>query len=325
MDQEPEAKKSLDVVQRILPPIRGARCVLPPIKGRAPVIAWAATPEALFSARLLGNETPEPDVVKEFPVTAEHEREEGQSEIEEVSSDAGEETVCGDSKGLKILTVSPTVFKRIAEEFVRRLESVHGAVPLTFSFYKNLVDSLIEEVESLGEIKVTDQVLDGRLFPDENEAVCYIVSEAWGALLNKKYCVDRLTIRCITNTIMITFVDYTLAWLSESGSSPDTDSIAERLQSSPEVEEDSERGAKSATSLSCSTVLGELEICGGSLDFSDNKCSDKCSEFSLKDTGTKDATTTGTKKKRPLRSRISRFLRRLFCCGCISSRHVVPI
>ncbi|KAL6460472.1 hypothetical protein MHYP_G00304380 [Metynnis hypsauchen] len=136
------------------------------------------------------------------------------------------------------------------------------------------------------------------------------------------------------------------------------DAIEERLQGSPEVEEDSERRAKSATSLSCSTVLGELEICGGSLDFSDDKCSDKCSEFSLKDStdfmnsilavelneasdnlvektedveipgcanGTKDATTTGTKKKRPLRSRISRFLRRLFCCGCISSRHVVPI
>ena len=125
----------------------------------------------------MGNETPEPNVIKEFPVTADEEREEGQSEIKEVSSDAGEETVCGDSKGSKILTVPPTIFKRTAEELVRRLESVYGGVPLTF-LHKSLVDSLIEEVELVDQIKVTDQVLNGRLFPDENEAIRHIVSEA---------------------------------------------------------------------------------------------------------------------------------------------------
>ena len=83
------------------------------------------------------------------------------------------------------------------------------------------------------------------------------------------------------------FVNFT-----ESGSSPDTDTVEERLQGSPEVEEDSERRAESATSLSCSTVLREQrpsEIkdlileCDGSLDLSDDKCSDKCSESPLED------------------------------------------
>ncbi|KAI4878311.1 hypothetical protein NFI96_002773 [Prochilodus magdalenae] len=39
---------------------------------------------------------------------------------------------------------------------------------------------------------------------------------------------------------------------------------------------------------------------------------------------TKDATTTPTKKKRRLRTRIGNFLRKVFCFGCIPSAHVVP-
>ncbi|KAL6464256.1 hypothetical protein MHYP_G00265730 [Metynnis hypsauchen] len=41
---------------------------------------------------------------------------------------------------------------------------------------------------------------------------------------------------------------------------------------------------------------------------------------------TTDSTTTGTKKKwKKLRARISSFVRRVFCCGCRSSRRVVPL
>ncbi|KAL7826871.1 hypothetical protein AOLI_G00320800 [Acnodon oligacanthus] len=382
MDQEPEAEKALEEVQHVLPPIRGAWCSLPPIKRRVPVTAWAVKDDwsekvgleshepstshpvrkekspdqttdlpstsldALFSARLLGNQTPEPDVTEEFPVMAEQERKEGQSEVK-VSSKAGEETVSGESQELNFLTVSPTVFKRTVEEVSRRLESVYGEVFQNFP-YNSLVDSLIDEVELLEQIKVTDQVLVGRLFPDEDEAIRHIASEACRALLNKslrkkKSCVDWLMFRYITDTVLISFVDYALACLDESGPSPVTDAVEERLQGSPEVEEDSGRGAKRATSLSCSTVLREQRPSGGSPVLSDDKCSDKCSEFPLKDspdlsnciledveipgcpTGTKDAITTGSMKRRPLRSRISRFLRRVFCCGCIPSRKVVPL
>ncbi|KAL6464258.1 hypothetical protein MHYP_G00265750 [Metynnis hypsauchen] len=40
---------------------------------------------------------------------------------------------------------------------------------------------------------------------------------------------------------------------------------------------------------------------------------------------TTDSTTTGTKKWKKLRARISSFVRRVFCCGCRSSRRLVPL
>ncbi|KAL7852273.1 hypothetical protein SRHO_G00180750 [Serrasalmus rhombeus] len=258
--------------------------------------------DTLFSARLLGNETPEVNGVEEFLASPEHEREESQARVEEVSSAAGceEVTLSRDPEDSKVLTVPPAVIKKIAEELVKRLESVKVEVPV-ISLYERLVERLIDELETLSNIKITHQVLGGRLFSDENGAVSHIVNEAYKSLLNKRLThgasyVDQWTIRYAVNAILIAFADYILGCLHVSSSSPDTDTAGKASQGLefPEVQKDSDQRSrtdefngrsKSAASVnlstwSCSTILSEPEFedlireCCGSPDLSD-----ECSEI----------------------------------------------
>ncbi|KAL6464505.1 hypothetical protein MHYP_G00268220 [Metynnis hypsauchen] len=84
------------------------------------------TLDTLFSARLLGNDTPEP-------------------EHEEVSLEDEEKTTCGDPEDSKILRF----FKKTAKEVVRWLESAYQIrVPMLF-LYEHLVHHLMDEVEIL--------------------------------------------------------------------------------------------------------------------------------------------------------------------------------
>ncbi|KAL7857924.1 hypothetical protein AOLI_G00180260 [Acnodon oligacanthus] len=108
--------------------------------------------DTLFSARLLGNETPEPKGVKEFLATPEYEYEE--------------------------------IIKKTAEELIKHLESFKVGVPV-ISLYERLMDRLMDELETLFHIKITHQLLGGRLFSDENGAISHIVNEAYKRLLKK--------------------------------------------------------------------------------------------------------------------------------------------
>ncbi|KAL7852305.1 hypothetical protein SRHO_G00180900 [Serrasalmus rhombeus] len=373
--------------------------------------------DTLFSAHLLGNETPEVNGIEEFLASPEHEREESQARVEEVSSAAGchrrsptveEVTLSRDPEDSKVLTVPPAVIKKIAEELVKRLESVKVEVPV-ISLYERLVERLIDELETLSHIKITHQVLGGRLFSDENGAVSHIVSEAYKSLLNKRLTngasyVDQWTIRYAVNVILIAFADYALGCFHVSGSSPDTDTAVKASQGLgfSEVQKDSDQRSrtdefngrsKSAASInlstwSYSTILSEPEFedqireCGGSPDHSDlsDECSEifeayqnyrrygpknrpgtylvRCTESPLEDSpdlssstpavqvteasddleenkedletpahpdGTEDTTACRTKKKQRLSSRVFKFLRSVFCFGCIPSRRVEPL
>ena len=81
----------------------------------------------------MGKETPERNGIKEFLDTPEHEREEGQARVEEVSSAADrqsrsltaveEVTLSRGPKDSKVLTVPPAVIRKTAEELAQRLES----------------------------------------------------------------------------------------------------------------------------------------------------------------------------------------------------------
>ncbi|KAL7852304.1 hypothetical protein SRHO_G00180890 [Serrasalmus rhombeus] len=373
--------------------------------------------DTLFSAHLLGNETPEMNGIEEFLASPEHEREESQARVEVVSSAAGchrrsptveEVTLSRDPEDSKVLTVPPAVIKKIAEELVKRLESLKVGV-LVVSLYERLVERLIDELETMSHIKITHQVLGGRLFSDENGAVSHIVSEAYKSLLNKRLTngasyVDQWTIRHAVNAILIAFADYALGCFHVSGSSPDTDTAVNASQGLgfSEVQKDSDQRSrtnefngrsKSAASInlstwSCSTILSEPEFedqireCGGSPDHSDlsDECSEiyeayqnyrrygptnrpgtylvRCTESPLEDSpdlssstpavqvteasdhleenkedletpahpdGTEDTTAWRTKKKQRLSSRVFKFLRSVFCFGCIPSRRVEPL
>ena len=122
------------------------------------------TLDALFSARLLGNETPEP-------------------EHEQVSSEDVEKTLLEDPEDSKILRF----FKKTAEELVRWLESIFCVRVSELYLYEHLVTHLMEEVEILAWIKVTFQAPDGRLFPDDIEAVSFIVSEVYKDFLKNMW------------------------------------------------------------------------------------------------------------------------------------------
>ncbi|KAL6478907.1 hypothetical protein MHYP_G00123400 [Metynnis hypsauchen] len=272
--------------------------------------------DTLFSAHLLGNETPELNGFKEFLAIPEHEREKSQAQVKEVSSAADcqrrsltvveEVTLNRGPKDSKVLTVPPTVIKKTAEELVKRLESFKAGVSV-ISVYERLVDRLMAELETLFQIKITHQVLGGRLFSDENGAISHTVNEAYKSLLNKHLmkgvsCVDQWTIDDVADAILTEFVDYALECFHVSSSSPDTDSAAEASQGwgLTEVQKDSDQQSRTnefkrrseraaSTNLSawsCSTVLSEpglsefedlIRECGGSPDLSD--LSDECSEI----------------------------------------------
>ncbi|KAL7843758.1 hypothetical protein AOLI_G00252700 [Acnodon oligacanthus] len=350
-----------------LPPIKGSKPPVQPMKDNwmenslgvhdAPpppsAVQRERTPEvtldALFSARLLGNETPEP-------------------EHEQVSSEDEEETLSGYPKDLKVLSF----FKKTAEELVRWLESTfHLGFPGSI-LYENLVDCLLEEVEMLAVVNITFEA------HDEVDAISYIVSEVHDDLLKQPWrmevsCVNEGTIGYISYTAIRAFINYTTSWCKEARTSPDTD-LDEGSQGEPEMQEICSTVLSQRSSSERADLIRELGGSPYSTDLSDDECSEILTSFqsysssqvkrpissimsdvestleawsdssssipavqvteveNIEDlevpacsNGTTDSTTTGTKKWKKLRTRVSRFVRRVFCFGCLPSRHVVPL
>ncbi|KAL6477863.1 hypothetical protein MHYP_G00136980 [Metynnis hypsauchen] len=376
--------------------------------------------DVLLNSRLLGNETPEPNGTKEFLVTSEKDHEEGQAQVEDMSSVVNcqsrssasmleDVTLSQDLNDTKVLTVPPRVIKKTAEELVKRLETSFNIVLPVILIYQRLVERLNEKLQTLSQIKITHLVLDGRLFPYENEAASHIVNQAYKSLLNQRLmkgasCVNQWTIDYVVNTILKEFVDCAVGCFNVFSSSPyAAEEISQEL-GLPELQDsdrqsrtnESRRRSQSAASRnlsagSCSTILSEsglselenlIQECCGSPDLSD--LSDECSEiftayqnyrrygpmkrpctYLMKSAesplegspdlsnsipsvqvseasedlvennedleipacpdGTEDATTSRKTKKWRLRSRVFNFLRRVFCFGCIPSRHVEPL
>ncbi|KAL6481901.1 hypothetical protein MHYP_G00099810 [Metynnis hypsauchen] len=272
--------------------------------------------DTLFSARLLRNETPEVTGVKEFLAKPKHERKKSRARVEEVSSAADchrrsltvvkEVDLIRGPKDSKALTVPPAVIKKIAEELVKRLESFKVGVPV-ISLCDRLVNRLMDDLQTMSHIKITHQVLGGRLFSDENGAISHIVNEAYKSLSNKRLkkgasYVDQWTIRHAVDAILIAFADYGLGCLHVSTSTTDTDTAMKASQGLgfPEVQKDSNQRSRTnefngrskraaSTNLStrsCSTILIEpglsefedlIRECGGSPDLSE--LSDECSDI----------------------------------------------
>ncbi|KAL7845402.1 hypothetical protein AOLI_G00235940 [Acnodon oligacanthus] len=265
--------------------------------------------DTLFSAHHLGNETPE----VEFLTTPEHEHEESQAGVQEVSSGADclssslteveEVPLNRGPKDSKALTVPPAVIKKTAEELVKRLESFKFRVPVT-SFCERLVDHLMDELKNMSHIRITHQVLGGRLFSDENGAICHIVNEAYKSLLKKRQMkgashFDRRMMKHAVDAILVAFADYALGCLLVSSSAPDTNTAVKASQGLefPEVQKqsrtkESKGRSESAASAnlsacSCSTDLSEPDLsdfedlvreCDGSPDLTDvSDLSDDCS------------------------------------------------
>ena len=189
-----------------------------------------------------------------------------------MSSEDEEKTLLEDPEDSKILRF----FKKTAEELVRWLESIFCVRVSELYLYEHLVTHLMEEVEILAWIKVTFQAPDGRLFPDDIEAVSFIVSEVYKDFLKNMWilempCFNQGTICYITKTVLNAFVDYTMSCCKAARTSPDTE---ERSLGEPEVQE------------VCSTVLSQrspsefeelIRELGGSpdaTDLSDNECSE---------------------------------------------------
>ncbi|KAL7845405.1 hypothetical protein AOLI_G00235970 [Acnodon oligacanthus] len=265
--------------------------------------------DTLFSAHHLGNETPE----VEFLTTPEHEREESQAGVQEVSSGADclssslteveEVPLNRGPKDSKALTVPPAVVKKTAEELVKRLETFKFRVPVT-SFCERLVDHLMDELKTMSHIRITHQVLGRRLFFDENGAVSHIVNEAYKSLLKKRQMTgashfDRRMMKHAVDAVLVAFADYALGCLLMSSSAPDTNTAVKASQGLefPEVQKqsrtkESKGRSESAASAnlsacSCSTVLSEPDLsdfedlvreCDGSPDLTDlSDLSDDCS------------------------------------------------
>ncbi|KAL7858219.1 hypothetical protein AOLI_G00183210 [Acnodon oligacanthus] len=182
--------------------------------------------DALFDACLLENETQEPNEINEVLVTSDLEREEGQAQVEEVSS-------------------AMNLIKKTAKELIKPLESSFNVGVSVMFLYKCLVEHLMEELETLSQIKITHQILGGRLFSVENEATSYIANEAYKSLLNKHLmkgasCVNQWTMSHIA--ILKVFVDHALGCVEVSSSRDTAYTAEETLQDLeiPEVQEDSE-------------------------------------------------------------------------------------
>ncbi|KAL7872570.1 hypothetical protein SRHO_G00075530 [Serrasalmus rhombeus] len=213
--------------------------------------------DAVFSARLLGNETPEP-------------------EHEQVSSEDEEETLFGYPKDSKILRF----FMKTAEELVRWLESTfHPQFPVWF-LYEHLVGRLMEEVKMLPWINITFEASDAQLFPDEDDAVSYIISEVHEDLLNKSWrmelsCFNEGLLYYITYAVMNAFINYTMFCCKAARTSPDTDLEEEGSQGEPEMQELCSTALSQRSPSKCEELIREL---GGSSDSSD-ECSETLTGF----------------------------------------------
>ncbi|KAL7861996.1 hypothetical protein SRHO_G00134370 [Serrasalmus rhombeus] len=328
--------------------------------------------DVLFNSHLLGNETPELNGTKEFLVTSEIDRKEGWTcpEVEDMSnvvngqsrsSTAVEDGTLSQDPNNWILTVPPRVIKKTAKELLKRLETSFNVALPVFLIYQRLVERLKEELQTLFQIEITPVVLDGRLFPYENEAASHIVNEAYKSLLKQRLmkgasCVNQWTIDYIVNTILKEFVDYALGCFNVFSSSPYAAEETSQEMGLPELQEDSDRHDLSdecseiftayqnyrqygPTKRPCTYLVKSAESpLEGSPDLSNSIPSVQVSEASedLVENnedleipacadGTEDATTSRKTKKRRLRSRVFNFLRRVICFGCIPSRRVEPL
>ncbi|KAI4893757.1 hypothetical protein NFI96_010259 [Prochilodus magdalenae] len=142
-------------------------------------------------------------------------------------SSEGEE---GGSHDSEILTVSPRVINFAAQEVVKDLNSSFDVELPAGILYDCLLDNMMEELQILAGIKITAQVLGGRLFPDENNAISRIVREACESLSDGRWmrgavCPDHWTVGCIADAILNAFVNYALECIQPRSSSPETDTV----------------------------------------------------------------------------------------------------
>ncbi|KAL7857921.1 hypothetical protein AOLI_G00180230 [Acnodon oligacanthus] len=202
--------------------------------------------DTLFSAHLLGNETPEPNGVKEFLATPEHEHEESQARVKEVSTAAD--------------------YQSSHQEDSRGAHKASG-VPV-ISLYERLMDRLMDELETLSHIKITHQ-----LFSDENGAISHIVNEVYKRLLNKRLmkgasCFDPWAIDYAAGAILVVL---TVLWyVCSSPVLPQTLTLLwrhhrsclkfRRTQISSQERMSSKDGATNLSTWSCSTILSELGL-----------------------------------------------------------------
>ncbi|KAL7835761.1 hypothetical protein SRHO_G00281080 [Serrasalmus rhombeus] len=251
-------------------------------------------------------------------------------------------------------------FKKTAEELVRWIGSeCHPRFPVCF-LYEHVVDRLMEQVKMQAWIDITFEASDAQLFPDEVDAVSYIVSEVHEDLLNKPW---RMEVSCfnegflcyITYAVMDAFINYTMYCCTAASTSEDTD-LEEGSQGEPEMQKVCSTVLSQRSPSECEELIRELGGSSNSADLSHDECSEtltgfqtyrdnlvkipirslmKASEDSEVENpedlevpacanGTTGSTTTGTKWKK-LRSRISSFVRRVFLFGCVPSRRVVPL
>ncbi|XP_066502468.1 uncharacterized protein [Hoplias malabaricus] len=192
------------------------------------------------------------------------------------------------------LTVHPDVVREMTEELVEKLwESYDLKVPAALVF-----DRLMNNFMKYLDIKVTPKFLGGRVFTDYDDAIFHIVREAHRSI--KKYgwmssvcCADDDTvIYSIAASISAAFKNYCLrgessSTAASSPSSSDTEKV--NTSASEEVKEETE-----------------------DLEETHQEIPARAEPEKSADTGSKEE-----KKSYKILSRISKFLRRVFCCGCI--------
>ncbi|KAI4880489.1 hypothetical protein NFI96_007356, partial [Prochilodus magdalenae] len=120
-------------------------------------------------------------------------------------------------------TVPPRVLQRISAELVRRLEST-CCTDLS-GICDPLVSQLSKELEDLPGIKVSCEILGGRLLAPESNAVSAIVSEAHDSLVRKYWLMevlrfDQWTICSISSTIIEAITRYAMIDMKPSRPSP---------------------------------------------------------------------------------------------------------
>ncbi|KAL7840218.1 hypothetical protein AOLI_G00255410 [Acnodon oligacanthus] len=222
---------------------------------------------------------------------------------EQVSSEDEEETLSVYPEDCKFLRF----FKKTVKELIRWLDSstFHPGFPVS-SLYEILVDRLMEQMEMQAWVKITFKASDAQLFPDEVDAISYIVEEVYEDLLNRPWRmkisdINEGIVCYITYGVMNAFIEYTRSCCKEDSSSSDTDETEEGSQGEPELQED------------CSTIQHHPPSEDSEVEINEDL------EVPVHTNGT-TVSTTGTKKWKNFRTRISSFMRRVFCFGCLPSR-----
>ncbi|KAL7863631.1 hypothetical protein SRHO_G00126150 [Serrasalmus rhombeus] len=334
MDSERKTQMALDLAAQ-------ACSILPPIKG-----CWAAPAQAMkgglrilvapvqqheddqceveklsFASVSEAGSSPSLDELLDntFPI--------GQSKS---SAEVEDGKTCEDSTDSLFLTVPPIVIKEMAEGVAKELESSFNVGFPVYVLYKHLIDDMIEELELLTGIKVTCQVLGGRLFPDKNSVVSRVVREACESLsgaswMNGTSSVDSWTIWCIAHAILRAFVNCAEERFQPRISSPDTDAVERtslglRLS---EVQVDLLRICEADSERHSRTNVSETKIENPVPRNRSARSCDLEDAEELEIPVCPNGTTTAQKPR--LLSHVSKFLRRVLCFGCIPVRRVTPL